>query len=101
MAEFVAVCRTDEVLDGTGHPVMVNGLGIAIFNDGGRFYALLGRCPHSNGPMGQGWVEDGEAVCPLHQWRFKLATGRCTTDRGYTLYPFRCEVRDDQVWVEV
>ena len=77
------------------------GLRIAVFNDGGTFHALLGRCPHANGPMGHGWIEEGEAVCPLHRWRFKLATGRCTTVRGESLHRFRCEVRDGAVWVEV
>jgi nitrite reductase/ring-hydroxylating ferredoxin subunit len=51
--------------------------------------------------MGQGWIEDGEAVCPLHRWHFRLATGRCTTVRGQSLHRFRCEVRDGAVWVEV
>ena len=51
----------------------------AFFNDRGLFTVLLGRCPHANGPLGRGWIEEGEAVCPLHRWRFKLSTGRCTT----------------------
>jgi nitrite reductase/ring-hydroxylating ferredoxin subunit len=99
--EFVAVCRVDEVVKGRGCAVEAEGLRIAVFNDGGTFHALLGHCPHANGPMGHGWIEEGEAVCPLHRWRFKLATGRCTTIRGESLPRFRCEVRDGAVWVEV
>jgi nitrite reductase/ring-hydroxylating ferredoxin subunit len=98
---FFAVCRVDEVIEGRGRAVEAEGLRIAVFNDGGTFHALLGRCPHANGPMGYGWIEEGEAVCPLHNWRFKLATGRCTTIRGESLHRFRCEVRDGAVWVEV
>jgi nitrite reductase (NADH) small subunit len=101
MAEFVAVCRVEEVAEGRGLPVEVGGLRIAVFNDRGRFSALLGRCPHANGPMGHGWIEDGEAVCPLHRWRFRLRDGRCTTVRGQALHRFACEVRDGQVWVAV
>ncbi len=101
MAKYVAVCRFDEVVEGRAVAVEVDGLRIAVFNDGGRFHALLGRCPHANGPMGHGWIEDGEAVCPLHRWRFKLSSGRCTTDPGHSLHAFRCVVREDQVWVEV
>jgi nitrite reductase/ring-hydroxylating ferredoxin subunit len=51
--------------------------------------------------MDRGWIEDGEAVCPLHRWRFRLSTGRCTTDTAYSLRRFPSEVRDGQVWVEV
>ncbi len=99
MAEYRAVCRVDEIAEGRALRVEVDGLGIAIFRDGDSFHALLGRCPHQNGPMADGWIEDGEAICPHHQWRFKLTTGRCTTVRGNSLHKFPCEVRDGTVWI--
>jgi nitrite reductase (NADH) small subunit len=98
---YVAVCRVDEVVEGRGGPFEVDGLRVAVFRVAGEFHALLGRCPHANGSLGLGWVEEGEAVCPLHRWRFRLATGRCTTVRGVSVHRFRCEVRGEQVWVEV
>jgi len=101
MARFVPVCGADDVVEGRGQAFEVDGLRIAVFKDGGKLYALLGRCPHANGPLGHGWVEEGEAVCPLHHWRFKLESGRCTTVPGNTVHRFRCEVREGQVWVEV
>jgi nitrite reductase/ring-hydroxylating ferredoxin subunit len=101
VAKFVAVCRADEVVEGRGRPVEVEGLRVAVFNHGGSYHALLGRCPHANGPLGHGWIEEGEAVCPLHHWRFSLTTGRCTTVRGESVHRFRCEVREGVVWVEV
>lgn len=101
MAVFVPVCRAEDVPVGRGLAVEVEGLRVAILNDGGVFHALFGRCPHANGPIGLGWIEEGEVVCPLHHWRFKLATGRCTTVAGNTLHKFACEVRDGQVWVAV
>lgn len=102
MAEFVAVCRVEDVEDGGVLALEVDGLRIAVFNDAGTYHALLGRCPHANGPMGRGWIEDGEAVCPLHRWRFRLKDGRCSTVRGQSLHKFACEVRNDgQVWVAV
>lgn len=100
MAKFVSVCRVEDVKLGKSFPVEVDGLRIAVFNDGGRFHAILGRCPHANGSLGHGWIEEGEAVCPLHRWRFSLASGRCTTVRGESVHKFRCEVRGDEVWVE-
>ncbi len=101
MAEFVAVCLVGAVPDGRALAVEVGGLRVAVFNDGGRFHALFGRCPHANGALGRGWVEEGEAVCPLHRWRFRLDSGRCTTVRGESVHRFRCEVRGEEVWVEV
>jgi nitrite reductase/ring-hydroxylating ferredoxin subunit len=97
----VVVCRAGDVMEGRGLPVEVDGLRIAVFNDGGRFFALLGRCPHENGSLGLGWIDEGEAVCPLHHWRFKLESGRCTSMRGESVHRFRCEVEGEEVWVEV
>ena len=63
-------------------------------------WGLLPLALAAGGALGLGWVEEGEAVCPLHRWRFKLTTGRCTTVRGESVHAFRCEVRGDEVWVE-
>ncbi len=103
MAQFVDVCAASEVPPDRGKGVNVAGLPIALFRDPDNpdlIHALLGRCPHANGPMGRAWVDDGEAICPLHRWRFNLRTGRCTTAPDRSLHKFRCEVRDDRVWVE-
>lgn len=101
MARFVKVCRLDALVEGKGTALEVEGLGLALFREGGRIHALLGRCPHANGPLGRGWIEEGEVVCPLHYWRFRLDDGRCTSVRGEAVHAFRCEVRGDEVWVEV
>jgi len=101
MGRFVEVCGVDDVAEGKGLAIEVDGLGIAVFRDGGKYHALLGRCPHADAVMGRGWVDDGEAVCPIHQWRFKLSTGRCTTMPGRSLHKFRCKVVEGRVWVEV
>ena len=101
MPRFVSVCKVTDVREGRGLPVEVEGLRVAILNDGGTFHALLGRCPHANGSLGHGWIEEGEVVCPLHHWRFKLASGRCSTIRGESVHRFDCEVRGDEVWVAV
>jgi len=101
MAEWVAVCRLDEVRAGRGVSREAAGVRVAVFRDGEAVVALAGRCPHAGGPLGLGWVEDGDVVCPLHRWRFRLADGRCTTVRGHPVHRFRCEVRDGEVWVEV
>jgi nitrite reductase (NADH) small subunit len=101
MAEWFAVCRLDEITEGRALSREAAGLRLAIVKHEGQIYALSGRCPHANGPLGFGWVEDNELVCPLHRWRFKLSDGRCTTMRGISIHRFRSELRGDQVWVEV
>lgn len=101
MPLFVPVCRVEDVVEGRGRALEVEGLRIAVFNDAGQFHALLGRCPHANGPLGYGWIENGEVVCPLHHWQFRLVDGRCTSVRGESVHRFACEVREGQVWVAI
>ncbi len=99
MPTWTPACLFDEIPDGRALAFEVDGLRIAIFRDGGGVFALLARCPHSNGPLDLGWVEDGEAVCALHRWRFRLATGRCSTVRGESVHRFESEVRQGRVWI--
>ena len=101
MPEWLAVCRVEELVEGQGRSLDASGIRLAVFRSGGDLVALCGRCPHSGGSLGHGWIEDGEVVCPLHRWHFRLSDGRCTTIRGESVHRFRCEVRGDEVWVEV
>ena len=101
MADWFCVGRIEEIPERRGRSVEVSGLRVALFRYGLEVVALTDRCPHAGGSLGQGWVEEGEVVCPLHQWRFKLADGRCTTMRGQGVHRFRAEVRSEEVWVLV
>ncbi|GAA1466485.1 aromatic ring-hydroxylating oxygenase subunit alpha [Microbacterium thalassium] len=39
--------------------------------------AALDECPHRGSRLSQGWVENGDIVCPYHGWSFD-PTGACT-----------------------
>lgn len=98
VVDWTPICEADRVCEGKALGVEIDGHRLAVFNDGGRFHVLAARCPHSHGPMDRGWIEEHEAVCPLHRWRFRLDTGRCTSVRGYELYRFPTELREGRVW---
>jgi NAD(P)H-dependent nitrite reductase small subunit len=101
MAEWVPVCRHDEIPAGRGRTCEVLGLRLAVFRSGETIFALTDLCPHAGGSLGQGWIEEGEVICPLHRWRFRLSDGRCSTMRGQGVHRFLVEIREDQVWVLV
>ncbi|MFO0890827.1 MAG: Rieske (2Fe-2S) protein [Isosphaeraceae bacterium] len=82
-----------------GSVLEVAGLRLAIFRLGEEIVALSDRCPHAGGSLGQGWIEDGELVCPLHRWRFRLVDGRCSTMRGQGVHRFPAELRGGDLWV--
>lgn len=101
MGEFHEVCSLGDIADGRAKAVEIDGLRVAVYRLGDAVFALTAHCPHAGGPMGHGWIEDDEAVCPLHRWRFRLETGRCTTVRGNSLHRFEAKVVEGRVWVAV
>jgi nitrite reductase/ring-hydroxylating ferredoxin subunit len=73
---------------------------IALFRVADRVYAVNNRCPHRDGPLIRGFLEDGPAIrCPMHGWRYDLATGESDRPARATVYPVRVE--DDRVSVRL
>ena len=62
---------------GEGLTFRVGDVLVAVFRtrDGG-VYATQALCPHRAGPLADGLIGAGKVVCPLHGYKFDLATGR-------------------------
>jgi nitrite reductase [NAD(P)H] small subunit len=89
----------DDLDESRGRIVDVEGHRVALYRVGDTVVALSDQCPHAGGSLGAGWIEDGEVVCPLHHWRFRLRDGRCSNVSGYGVARWECEVRGGSVWV--
>ncbi|MGX4653729.1 bifunctional 3-phenylpropionate/cinnamic acid dioxygenase ferredoxin subunit [Micromonospora sp. SCSIO 07396] len=105
-ARRIQVCAARDVPDGFAVRVSRTTVGasddIAVFNDGGRFYALNDTCTHALASLAEGWVEDGEVECPLHGGRFELSTGTATAlPATRDAVTHRVEVGDDGMIVLV
>ena len=75
MAEFIKVASISELELGSCKTVEVQGKVIALFNVGGRIYALDNTCLHQGGPLGEGRLEGEVVTCPWHMWEFNVRTG--------------------------
>ncbi|HEU5369217.1 MAG TPA: MBL fold metallo-hydrolase [Ktedonobacterales bacterium] len=61
-------------------------------------YRIQKRCPHMKADLTRfAVIEDGILTCRLHNWQYELATGRCLTSEGHTLYckPIQQEAAGD------
>lgn len=81
-----------EVQPGKPAIVTINGKEIGLFNENGRYYAVLNFCPHYGAPICRGRVtgavtscgpqqldydhERRVLRCPWHHWEFDLPDGR-------------------------
>jgi len=98
----VMVCNAGDLTTGAGYSAAVRGKQLALFRHAdGRIFAVDAQCPHAGGPLEEGAMKNCEVICPLHDYRFDLITGRCSTDPGLTLETYPVFVEDNQVWVEI
>lgn len=100
MDNWIEVCRLDVLTEGKGHQVIVRGRPLALFLDQGEVYALEDRCPHREGHLSRGWVDNGEAICPLHQWNFDLKTGVSPYNPRDVIATYPAEIRDGGVYID-
>lgn len=75
MAEFVKVAETAELPPGGKKLADIDGRAVALFNVGGRFYAIDDVCTHDGGPLAEGELKGFEITCPRHGARFDVRTG--------------------------
>jgi nitrite reductase (NADH) small subunit/3-phenylpropionate/trans-cinnamate dioxygenase ferredoxin subunit len=97
--DFVTVARKGDIPEGTGAAFPVGDRVVAVFNDGGRYFALDDRCPHMGASLAAGRVEDGSVVCALHEWRFRLSDGTWADYSRLRIDSFEVRVQDDRIQV--
>jgi nitrite reductase/ring-hydroxylating ferredoxin subunit/uncharacterized membrane protein len=77
-----------------------NGVPILLVRRGSRVFALAETCSHFSGPLSEGTLIGDSIVCPWHQSRFDLASGRVIN--GPAVHPQPClEARIENGHVEV
>ena len=94
---WTTLCTLDELSEGAAKYVEVGGYRLAVFLHHGTPHVLDNYCPHAGGSMAGGYIEDGCAVCPWHNWPFRLDTGHLKGSDAVTIdiYPARLQPRDD------
>lgn len=100
MTEYV-VAKTDEIPAGTGKIVFAGDKAVALFNIGGKFYAVDNTCPHRGGPLGEGELDDCIVTCPWHGWQFDVTTGESTSGTQVTTYKVSVNKKTSEIKVFV
>ena len=72
-----SIGAVSQIPEGEGRAFQVGDRKIAVFRSReGRVFATQSDCPHRRGPLADGLLGGSTLVCPLHEWRFDLATGK-------------------------
>lgn len=99
---FHTVAKTTEIKPGEGGTYQAGDRLVAVFNKGGRFYAIDDRCPHQGASLGAGAMdEEGAVSCPWHAWRFCVTDGKWCDNPRLGVDTFEVRVVDDEVQVQI
>lgn len=66
----------ERIPPGEGRAFVVGARHVAVFRTrAGAIYATQASCPHRQGPLADGLLGGHCVVCPLHGFKFDVATG--------------------------
>jgi NAD(P)H-dependent nitrite reductase small subunit len=100
MSAFVKVAKASDIPAGSGKVVEAGGKQIAIFEAGGKYYAIDNTCTHRGAPLAEGVIQGTEIECPWHRAHFNLETGQATRPpaaRSVGVYPVRRQGDDIEI----
>lgn len=73
---LLELCATSEVPEGGALRVERDGLVLAVFNLGGRYYVTDDACTHGPGSLSEGEIEGEIVECNFHGGCFHIPSGR-------------------------
>ena len=102
MPDFIPVCKTSDIPDPGKDVFEVDERFVVVFHLDGAWYALDDCCTHDGGPLGQGWIDGFQIICPRHGARFDIRTGLALTMPAVRATPaHEVKIEDDQVFVKL
>ncbi len=85
-AGYEVVLHKDALEPGKIIEVIIGGTAIAVARVGNEYFAISNKCPHADGPLGEGTLDGHIVSCPYHGWTFDVRDGACKTN-PYALVP--------------
>lgn len=74
----IALCQTTDVPQDEMKLVKVQDKSVLVYNLDGEYFATDDACTHAEASLSDGWIEDGDIVCPFHDGKFSIRTGEAT-----------------------
>ena len=98
---FKRVCSLSGLKQMEGKRFIVDDVDVALFKVDDEVHAVSNICPHQHcAKLYEGYIENGQVVCPMHAWGFDLKTGKMGMgNRGIDVYDVIVE--NEEVYVKV
>ena len=99
---WVKIANKNEIREGNGKEVLINGQRIALFLSNNKYYAIEALCRHQDGSLAPGKIEGEVVECPLHFWHYNIRTGELLDYMdGVKLNTFDVEIRKNEIYLDV
>ena len=96
---FILVGKYDEFPRGKGICLEIDNNKYALFRSGNRIGAIANTCIHMDGPLSEGYLDDGYVRCPFHGWSYDLFTGKGPNRfKGEETFGYRLNLDQNQIF---
>ncbi len=93
---IVNLGAVERIPPGEGREFDIDGAFVAVFRArDGEVYAVQAKCPHRAGHLADGIIGAGKVVCPMHSFKFDLATGAPLGNDCAALKTYAVSVNND------
>lgn len=97
---FVTVAKVGTIPEGEGRSFQIGERLVAVFLQGGEYFAIDDLCPHMGASLGAGYLdEEGVVTCPWHAWRFCVRDGKWVDNPSLGVDTFEIRILGDQIQV--
>jgi len=99
---WIEVCKLEDIPPSQARTVIVGETMIAVFRlTDNRVKAVENRCPHKQGPMAEGIISGDDILCPLHNWRISLDSGKVAAPDEGCVKTYPVKVEEGQVFLSL
>lgn len=75
-SNWISAAHIDDIPDDDVIGITINGHSIALYKVDGDVFATDNLCTHGQALLSDGFLEEGQIECPLHQGRFCVKSGK-------------------------
>lgn len=97
--------KLNELEDDVVVAVALGDISLAVVKHNGSVRVLDGKCTHEGGPLGEGYMDKDELICPWHSGAFDVATGKASENTPWATdtkaYRTRVDVQTGDIFVDV
>lgn len=98
---LIKVATVGEIPEGGSIVVNVGGIAVSVWKIAGNFHAIANTCPHAEGPLNEGFIDEELVVtCPWHGWKFCVTDGKSPLIPSMSVPAYKVQVQGNDVFVE-